>query len=141
MFYVLWSLRDRHAKHRMQGKAIQSGFRNITRESPLIVSGPQDGQVKYSVKRMMPTVGCEADAVAFTEEKATVAGADAVFAFLPDGCYSMGAARAGLLTRLQRSSVPISFSYYEICHRGRPDSLQLVQGKACLALPSAKSIA
>lgn len=52
-----------------------------------------------TVRRLMPTVGCEADAVAFTEEATAAAasggdgngGGDAL-AVLPDGSYSAGPA-------------------------------------------------
>ncbi len=33
-----------------------------------MLASPEDGTLTYRVRRMMPTVGCEADAVAFTEE-------------------------------------------------------------------------
>ena len=37
-----------------------------------------DGTLSYRLRRMMPTVGCEADAVAFTEQ------AEALWSRLPD---------------------------------------------------------
>jgi len=33
-----------------------------------MLAEPDSGTMSYRVRRMMPTVGCEADAVAFTEQ-------------------------------------------------------------------------
>lgn len=58
----------------------------------------EGGQLRSTLRRLMPTVGCEADAVAFTEEASTVAApsgdgstAEALVT-LPDGSYSAGPA-------------------------------------------------
>lgn len=48
----------------------------------------------YTHRRMMPTVGCEADAIAFTSQEQQVfgPGAPGRGAFTPDGSYSAGPA-------------------------------------------------
>lgn len=48
---------------------------------------------KYTLRRLFPTVGCEADAVAFEEEAQVINGAGAALVpCLPDGSFSLGPA-------------------------------------------------
>lgn len=44
--------------------------------------------MKYTLRRLMPTVGCEADAIAFTEEAQEMFSASAAPAISPDGGYT-----------------------------------------------------
>jgi hypothetical protein len=50
--------------------------------------------LRYSSRRMMPTVGCEADAVAFTDDAAVIGGAEQLLAAVAaDGAYASAPAR------------------------------------------------
>lgn len=55
----------------------------------------KDASLKVSVKKLMPTVGCEADAVAFNEDAADVFAGDYARAFLADGSYTRAPRQRG----------------------------------------------
>jgi hypothetical protein len=93
--------------------------------------------LRYASRRMMPTVGCEADAVAFTEDMAVIGGsaggdgssapATVLAAVAADGAY---AAAPALLPADGRATVRVEacFPLPESSDKnGRPERLRVVQ--------------
>jgi hypothetical protein len=83
--------------------------------------------LRYKLRRLMPTVGCEADAVAFTEEGA--AAAAGALAVLPDGSYSLGARAA-----LPAPPLPAPHQPPHARRAARPD-LQEPPSASCANVP------
>ncbi|KAG1678874.1 hypothetical protein FOA52_003542 [Chlamydomonas sp. UWO 241] len=55
-----------------------------------MLASAEEGTLQYRVRRMMPTVGCEADAVAWEEESQVLWAGSSGRPVLPDGSYMAG---------------------------------------------------